>query len=335
MRKPIIAIPLGDPAGIGPEIVVKSLADEAVLREADCVVIGAKKVIEKAMEMTGTELNIHVIDTPKEGNYQEGTLNLIDLDNISPDDYEMGVISGKCGYASFEFIKKSIELANAHLVDAVATTPINKESLRAGNVNFIGHTEIFGELTGTKDPLTMFEVRNMRVFFLTRHVSLVKACQMLTKERVIDYVIRCTEALKKLGVTEGTMAIAGLNPHSGEHGLFGYEEVNEIFPAVDELKKMGYDVEGPVSADSVFHLALQGNYNSVLSLYHDQGHIATKTLDFEKTIAVTNGLPFLRTSVDHGTAFNIAGKGIASAVSMKEAIHVAAKYALNFNGVTE
>src|SRR5699024_8680975 len=142
----------------------------------------------------------------------------------------------------------------------------------------------------SNDPLTLFEVRNLRVFFLSRHVSLRKACDMVTKERIIDYVIRCTRALRKLGITEGTMAIAGLNPHSGEHGLFGDEEVKAVFPAVEELKKMGYQVAGPIGADSVFHQALNGRYNSVLSLYHDQGHIATKTLDFERTISITAGM---------------------------------------------
>ena len=153
---------------------------------------------------------------------------------------------------------------------------------------------------------------------------------MVTKDRIEDYVKRCLDALRKLGVTEGTMAIAGLNPHSGEHGLFGDEEVNEVFPAVEELQKQGYPVVGPIGADSVFHLALQGRFNSVLSLYHDQGHIATKTLDFERTISITGGMPILRTSVDHGTAMDIAGKNIASAVSMIEAIRLAVKYAPNF-----
>jgi 4-hydroxythreonine-4-phosphate dehydrogenase len=176
----------------------------------------------------------------------------------------------------------------------------------------------------------MFEVRNMRVFFLSRHVSLRKACDMVTKERILDYIERCTAALRRLGITEGTMAVAGLNPHSGEHGLFGDEEVNEVEPAVKEAQARGFSVVGPVSADSVFHLALQGRYNSVLSLYHDQGRIATKTLDFERTISITNGLPFLRTSVDHGTAFDIAGTGKASEVSMTEAILLAAKYSLKF-----
>ena len=286
--------------------------------------------MENAIDITGVKLEVNVVEKPADGRYEEGVLNLIDLDNINMDEFAFGKVSGMCGKAAYEYIAKSIELANAGEVDAVSTTPINKEALKAGNVNFIGHTEIFGALTGTEDPQTMFETNGMRVFFLTRHVSLRQMLDMIKKDRIIDYVVRCTEALKRLGVNEGTMAIAGLNPHSGEHGLFGWEEVEEIIPAIEELKKMGYDVAGPVGADSVFHQAAIGKYNSVLSLYHDQGHIATKTLDFEKTIAITNGMPILRTSVDHGTAFDIAGTGKVSAVSMIEAIRLAAKYAPHF-----
>ena len=329
--RPLIAIPMGDPAGIGPEIVLKTVADEETQRTARCIVVGSRKVFEYAMNYPGSpRLEINVVKTPEDGKYEPGVLNLIDLDNIDMAQFRVGEVNGMCGRAAYEYIAKSIELANARIVDAVSTTPINKESLRKGGVNFIGHTEIFSALTHTDDPLTLFEVNNLRVFFLSRHVSLRKACDMVTKDRIIDYVIRCTDALRKLGVTEGTMAIAGLNPHSGEHGLFGDEEVKEVFPAVEEPQKRGYKVAGPIGADSVFSQALHGKYNSVLSLYHDQGHIATKTLDFERTISITAGMPILRTSVDHGTAFDIAGKGIASAVSMKEAVRLAVKYAPAF-----
>ena len=328
--KPIIAISMGDPAGIGPEIVVKALVNQEVQKAAGCIVIGDRKVLEEAIRFTGVDLRIKTIQRAEEGEYSQGILNLIDLDNVDQKEFRFGQINGMCGRASYEYIEKSIEMANKGEVAAVATTPINKEALKAGNVNFIGHTEIFGELTGTKDPLTMFEVRGLRVFFLTRHVSLKRACDLVTKDRIKDYVKRCKEVLAKLGVTEGTMAIAGLNPHSGEHGLFGDEEVNHVIPAVEELRAEGYDVTGPIGADSVFYLALQGRFNSVLSLYHDQGHIATKTLDFERTIAITGGMPILRTSVDHGTAMDIAGQGIASEVSMVEAILLGAKYCVNF-----
>ena len=327
-----IAIPMGDPAGVGPEIVVKTAVSKEILDLCDLVVIGDKNVLEKAIEICQVDLKIHTIKNVEEGKYEKGILNVIDLENVDMNTLEYGQIQGMCGKAAFEYIKKCVELAMEHKVDAIATTPINKESLKAGNVNYIGHTEILGDLSNSRDPLTMFEVDNMRVFFLTRHMSLRRACDAITKERVLEYIERCTKALKQLGVS-GKMAVAGLNPHSGEHGLFGDEEVKEITPAIEEAQKLGYDVVGPVGADSVFHQALQGRYAAVLSLYHDQGHIATKTYDFERTIAITLDMPFLRTSVDHGTAFDIAGKGIVSAVSMIEAVKLAAKYAPNFKNV--
>ena len=326
-RKPLIAVPIGDPAGVGPEIVAKACALEKVNSAADVIAIGDRQVMENAIRIVGGNLKIHVVESPAEGDYRPGILNLIDLDNIDQSKFSYGVVQAMCGKASFEYIKKSVELAMNGEADAVATTSINKEALRAAQIPFIGHTEIFGALTGTPDPLTMFETNGLRVFFLTRHKSLRDMLDDIKKDKIKDCVKECLEALKRLGVTEGTMAIAGLNPHCGEHGLFGWEEVNEITPAVEELQAEGYPVVGPIGADSVFHQAAIGRYNSVLSLYHDQGHIATKTLDFDRTISITNGMPILRTSVDHGTAFDIAGKGIVSEISMAEAILLAAKYA--------
>ena len=330
MKKPLIAIPIGDCAGVGPEITVKALASDTVRASADCIVIGSRKVLEKAIALTGVDLRINAVTDPAEGDYRDGILNLIDKDNIDMDKFRYGAVQAMCGKAAYDYIAKSIELAMAGKTDAVATTPINKEALHAAKVPFIGHTEIFGKLTDTENPLTMFETNGLRVFFLTRHLSLSQMLGQIRKDRIVSCVKECVEALRMLGVTEGTMAVAGLNPHCGEHGLFGWEEVNEIEPAVRQLQSEGYQVAGPIGADSVFHQAAQGKYNSVLSLYHDQGHIATKTLDFERTISVTNGMPILRTSVDHGTAFDIAGKNMASAVSMVEAIRLAAKYAPNF-----
>lgn len=330
MNRSIISIPLGDPAGIGPEIVVKSLQEPQIYTACKPLVIGDRSVVAQAIQFCQLPLELNIIAHPSQGLYRHGVIDLVDLNNVDITQLKIGQVQALGGQAAFDYIRRSVELAMTGEVDAIATTPINKESLKAAKIDFIGHTEILAGLTNTADPLTMFEVRNMRVFFLTRHVSLRQACDLVTKERIIDYVVRCTEALQRLGVTGGTMAIAGLNPHSGEHGLFGNEEVLEVEPAIKELQAKGYDVVGPIGADSVFHLALQGRYNSVLSLYHDQGHIATKTLDFERTIAITNGLPFLRTSVDHGTAFDIAGTGKASAVSMIEAIMLAAKYSPGF-----
>lgn len=318
MKKSAIAVTMGDPCGIGPEIVIKTAADPALRELCEMYLCGSKDILQASARTLG--LSAEIPDS-----FWENNIIDVPCGQLSPD--YVGTVQAAGGKAAYDYIKKAtaLALAGEFHISAVATAPINKESLRAAGIQTIGHTELFADFTGAKDPLTMFETLGLRVFFLTRHVSLRQACDMIAEERLLDYIARCTEALAKIGVSQGTMAVAGLNPHCGEHGLFGTEE-DAIREAVKKAQGMGYHVEGPVSADSVFHLAKTGRYSSVLSLYHDQGHIATKTLDFERTIAITHGLPFLRTSVDHGTAFDIAGKGIASAVSMKEAVRLAVKY---------
>ncbi|MCL1848603.1 MAG: 4-hydroxythreonine-4-phosphate dehydrogenase PdxA [Clostridiales bacterium] len=321
---------MGDPAGIGPEILVKALANP-LLRESRVIVVGDRRILHQAQSICKARIEFSPVHTFDEAAFAPGCVPLLDLEVVDMDSFRYGVISAMCGQAAYACIDKCIELALHRRVDAVATPPIHKEALRLGGIDDVGHTEIFGRLTGTPDPLTMFQVEGLRVFFLTRHVSLRQACDQITKERIMEYVARCTEALRMIGVRDGTMAVAGLNPHSGEHGLFGDEESREILPAIQSLQSAGYDVAGPVSADSVFHLARRGAFSSVLSLYHDQGHIACKTLDFDRTIALTLGMPILRTSVDHGTAFDIAGTGTASEVSMVEAIRIAELYARHFS----
>jgi 4-hydroxythreonine-4-phosphate dehydrogenase len=326
MERPVIGIPIGDPAGIGPEIVIKALRNPKLYDICKPFVIGDAGVLTRIDRIVGTGLKINAVSGPEEGKYSCGTIDLLSLDNVDAEKLKFGDVQAKAGRAAYEYIVKSAQLANSGRICAVATTCINKEAIRAANVNFIGHTEMYADLTDTADPLTMFQVYNMRVFFLSRHVSLRKACDMVKKDRLVDYLVRCEEALKKLGLERRLIAVAGLNPHNGEHGLFGDEEVTEVTPAIQSAREKGVDAVGPVPADSVFAQALKGKYDAVLSLYHDQGHIATKTVDFEKTISLTIGMPFLRTSVDHGTAFDIAGKGIASSVSMEEAIRLAAEY---------
>lgn len=326
-KKSVMVIPMGDPAGIGPEITVKALSTKEVQEISIPVVIGETGILKQAADFCGISVSIQEISALAEATDESDKIFVMNTGALKVGDFEMGKVSGACGKAAYTYIERAVNLALSGEADAVVTTTINKESLKAGDVPFIGHTEIFAHLCGVEDPLTLFEVKGLRVFFLSRHVSLRKSCDLVTKDRICDYVRRCVKALSQLGVKEGTFAIAGLNPHSGEHGLFGDEEMTAVYPAVELLKQEGYDVAGPISADSVFHQALCGKYNAVLSLYHDQGHIATKTLDFERTISVTAGLPILRTSVDHGTAFDIAGKGVASPVSLIEAIRVAAKYA--------
>lgn len=330
MTKAIIAVPMGDPAGIGPEITVKSFLNSEVLEAANSIVVGDKKIIDKALEITGTDLQVNVIKEVEEADFSGNAINLIDLNNIDTDTFKFGEVQKQCGKAAFEYIEHAIKLAMDGKVDAMATTPINKESLKAAEVPFIGHTEMLEELTNSHDPLTMFQVRSLRIFFLTRHLSVKAAIDQMTAERVHDYIKRSYDALIKLGVKEPKLAVAGLNPHSGEGGLFGNEEIDEITPGIKRAQEDGYEVAGPVPADSVFFQALNGRYDAVISLYHDQGHIAAKMTDFHKTISITNGLPFLRSSVDHGTAFDIAGQNIASSESMEECIKLAGEYALTF-----
>lgn len=326
-KLPIIAIPMGDPNGIGPEIIVKALADPELSSFCRPLVIGNAWCLARALDICRLDLHIHTVTEPEAGLFQPRFLNLIDLAHADLADLMTGTVQAMAGQCAMDYITEAVRLAMAGKVAALATTPINKESLRAAGVPFIGHTEILAGLTGADDPLTLFETSGLRVFFLSRHVSLRQACDLVTRERVRASIRRCSEALRRLGIAGGTLAVAGLNPHSGEHGLFGDEEMLAVAPAVADCQAEGIDVAGPVGADSVFHLARIGRYAAVLSLYHDQGHIATKTLDFEKTISLTLGLPFLRTSVDHGTALDIAGLGIASPVSMLEAIRLAAHYA--------
>ena len=321
---------MGDAAGIGPEIAVKSLTNKEIYDVCKPVIVGDLDVIRKAVNITKSDVEINNIEDPENGVYKIGTIDIIDLNNIDADSLVYGEVSAKCGEAAYEYIKKSVELAMDKKVSALATTPINKESLKAAKVPYIGHTEMLEALSGSEDPLTMFEVKGMRIFFLTRHLSLKDAINQMTKERVHDYLLRCNKALERLGLDDRKFAVAGLNPHSGEGGLFGMEEVEEITPGIEMAKEDGIDVVGPVPADSVFYQALNGKYDAVLSLYHDQGHIAAKMTDFHMTVSITNGLPFLRTSVDHGTAFDIAGQNIAESISMEECIKVAAEYAESF-----
>lgn len=328
MTREYIVVPMGDPAGIGPEIVAKSFAKPDIHDRAKLVVVGDKDIMQKAVEITKANAKINVIDQLSDGDYRQGVINVIDLDNVDMDKFEYGKVSAMCGQAAYDYIKKSHDLCETGEAIAMTTTTINKESLAAAGIKQLGHTDILDNLNGTKDSLTMFQTLTLRVFFYSKHVSLREACDLITKEGIKEYVHRCHNALVLLGEKEPKIAVAGLNPHNGEHGLFGTEEVDYIIPAIEELQAEGeVDVYGPIGADSVFFQTIRGKYDGVLSLYHDQGHIATKTYDPDRTVSVTHDLPYLRTSVDHGTAFDIAGKGIASEISLEEAIDVAAQYA--------
>lgn len=329
-NKKYIVIPMGDPAGIGPEITVKLLAKKTAYQIANPVVVGDLKVLKKAAQIDQKNVSFKKICYVEDGNYKPGIINVIDLNNINLSTFEYGKVQAQCGRAAYEYIKKANDLCISGEAAAMTTTTINKEALRAAGIKQLGHTDILSFLTHTKSPLTMFQVHRMRVFFYSKHVSLRRACDLITKSGIKKYVYMMINALDILGINNSHVAVAGLNPHCGEGGLFGDEEVKYIAPAIKELQDEGIDVIGPVAAQSVFYQALNGRYDGVLSLYHDQGHIATETVDPNLTVSVTFNLPYLRTSVDHGTAFDIAGKGIASEVSLEEAYKTAAKYAFAF-----
>ncbi|HEY4467361.1 MAG TPA: 4-hydroxythreonine-4-phosphate dehydrogenase PdxA [Klebsiella sp.] len=325
--RPLVVIPMGDAAGIGPEITVKTVASAQAQQYARMVVVGNQSVLAEAIKFSAVPLAFNVITGVNDYCDRPGLINLIEVGDLDSDLLRPGEIQGQCGRAAYDCIERAVQMALSGEVAAVATTPINKESLKAGGVDFIGHTEIFAHLTGTRDPLTLFQVRTLRVFFLTRHLSLVNAIQSLTPEKVCDYAVRCTRVLQQLGVPQPKLAVAAINPHGGEHGLFGHEDDDILAPGIALARAQGIAIDGPKPADSVFHFALQGAWDAVLSPYHDQGHIATKMVDFHRTISITGGMPILRTSVDHGTANDIAGQGIADPVSLIEAVRLAALYA--------
>ncbi len=327
MKRTTVGIPMGDPAGIGPEIVLKALNEKSIYEFCTPVVIGDVSVLKKIGEVISSGLEFNPINDPAEAVSKHGAVDIIDMKNMDAEKLEWGCVDAAAGEAAYRYIEKAALMGMEGKLDSMATAPINKKSIKAAGIDFIGHTEMLAHLTGTADPLTMFQVRDMRVFFLSRHVSLREACDLVKKDKLVSYIKRSIDSLKRLGIKDPLLAVAGLNPHNGENGLFGDEEGREIEPAVEACRKEGVNVTGPVPADSVFAMALKGRYDGVLSLYHDQGHIATKTVDFERTISLTIGMSFLRTSVDHGTAFDIAGKGIAGEISMIEAIRLAARYA--------
>lgn len=321
MKTPVLALTMGDPSGVGPEIVVGTLAHWDL--RARALAVGDQRVLREAERILGTSISWKEARFPLDG---EGPF-LLDLANVDMTSFSWGKVSPMGGRASYEYVKWATELALSGFVDALVTAPISKEALHAASIPYIGHTEMLEALTKAKEALTMFQVGNLRVFFFTRHVPLREAIECVRKEALVRFAKLVFQYLEALGVTNPRVAVAALNPHAGEGGLLGKEEGEEITPAVTILKKEGYEVSGPYPADSVFFFASRGRFDAVISLYHDQGHIATKCLDFFRTVSVTLGLPFIRTSPDHGTAFDIAGKGTVHYESMYEACKIAALYA--------
>jgi len=334
-KKPLIGISVGDPAGIGPEITAKALSLLEIYDLCRPLVVAEAEMMKEAMKFSGLDLKIHAVSSPKEGLYQLGTLNILDMKNIDAKAIKHKVISPDCGRASFEYVKKVIELALAREIDATVTGPISKEAINLAGFHYSGHTEIYADVTRTKDYAMMLVHDHFRVIHVSTHVSLREACDRVKKERVYRVILLGHEALRRLGIKNPRIAVAALNPHAGESGMFGREEIEEIVPAIRQAQREGLNVEGPIPPDTVFSKMQGEQYDLVVVMYHDQGHIPTKLIGFQyddrsKTwgsisgVNITCGLPIIRVSVDHGTAFGKAGEGRANPESMTQAIKIAA-----------
>ncbi len=325
-ERPIVAMTLGDIAGIGPEVVAKALRHPEVYRLCRPLVIGDARVAELGL------LNV-IATLPAEGgawsnvDWPTDEALLLDLHNVDPARVTLGEISPVAGRAAVDYVLRAVELAQAGAIGAVATAPLNKEAMRLAGYDYIGHTEILADVTGATRCTTMLATPGLRVTHVTRHIPFREIADQITTERVLETIMVTYEGMRDLGYDRPRLAVAGLNPHNGEGGLIGREEIDAIAPAVEAARRMDVEVAGPIPADSVFFQTIRGDYDVVVTMYHDQGHIAVKTHGFAESITITLGLPIIRTSADHGTAFDIAGKGVASEASMLAAIAEAARIA--------
>ncbi len=327
---------MGDPAGIGAEIIVKSLSSEDVYRISKPLVIGSSTVMKDALNFIPSNLKLHIVENVDEVTGDFGSIDLMDLNNIGLDDFKYGKVNAEAGRASMEYILKAIDLAVGKKVDAVVTGPIHKEAISAAGFHYSGHTEIFAEKTKSKDYAMIISDEDMSVIHVSTHVSLREACDRVKKERVLTVIRLADQTLRDLGIEKPKIAVAGLNPHAGEGGLFGDEEINEIIPAIELARNENINVEGPVPPDTLFSKLRGKQYDIAVVMYHDQGHIPMKFKGFvydSRTnrwssmsgVNTTVGLPVIRTSVDHGVAFGKAGEGRANEKSMVEAIEMAVK----------
>ncbi len=337
--KPILAITMGDPAGIGPEIVVRALNHKETYEKCRPLVTGDAAVMEQAVKVLGLPMTVRAISDVKEAQFEYGCIDVFDLKCVDMATYEYGKVEAQCGNAAFVSIKKAIELAMADEVDGTVTAPLNKEALNLAGHHFDGHTEIYATFTGTKKYAMLLADEFLRVIHVSTHVPLRKACDLVKKARIIEVTELINDACVQFGIDNPRIGIAGLNPHSSDNGLFGWEEEQEITPAVEELKARGFNVVGPVPPDTLFAKAKCGQFDGCVAMYHDQGHIPFKVVGFNwnketgkmdavKGVNITLGLPIIRVSVDHGTAFDVAGKGIAAEDAMMLSIDYASRMAI-------
>ena len=330
----IIGITMGDPASIGPEITVKALADQSIYEACRPIVVGDACVLEAALKIVGhEEMTVRAVKDVRDAVFTHGTIDVLDMGLVSMDELVRGQVSVMCGDAAFRYVEKVIELAMDGQVDATVTNAFNKEAVNLAGHHYSGHTEIYADLTGTKNYTMMLAHENVRVVHVSTHVSLREACDRVKKDRVLDVIRIANEGCKAIGIKEPKLAVAGLNPHCGENGMFGTEEIEEIQPAIDIALAEGINIveKKPTPPDTVFSKALGGWYDIVVVMYHDQGHIPLKVEGFVYNKAeghwdavagvnVTLGLPIIRSSVDHGTGFGHAGDGHANELSLVNAM---------------
>lgn len=341
MGRSIIGITMGDPASIGPELSAKVLSKPELYKKCKPIIVGDGNTMERALELIDRkDIVVNSISDIENAKFKYGTIDVFDLHNVDIENLVPGKVSKEAGEASFQYVTKVIELAMNSEVDATVTNAFNKEAINLAGHNYSGHTELYAEKTNTQKYTMLLAHNDLRVVHVSTHVSLRKACDLVKKDRVLDVIVMANDVCKRLGLENPKVAVAGLNPHSSENGLFGDEEEKEIIPAIDEALKLGINVDGPVPPDTVFSKANGGIYDIVVAMYHDQGHIPLKVLGFvydgenEKWnevsgINATLGLPIIRVSVDHGTAFGKAWKGTASEQSLINAIELANKLTKN------
>lgn len=321
--RPIIAITMGDAAGIGPEIIVRALARPETTTTCRPLVVGDAVRLETAARILGLAVPVRSIDTPAEAHYKPGTIDCIDL-GLIPSDLPFGKLSSIAGDAAYQYIERAVRLATSRQIDAICTAPLNKEALHAGGHRFPGHTELLAALTGTPEVSMMLSSPQLKVIHVTTHMGLLDAIERIEPSLVERTIQRMHDTLQLSGIARPRIGVCGINPHAGENGLFGRgEEAEKIIPAIEAAVARGINVEGPLPADTLFFLAARGDFDGVVAMYHDQGHGPVKVMGLEAGVNVTIGLPVIRTSVDHGTAFDIAGKGIADERSLLEAMRQA------------
>lgn len=334
-KLPLLGITMGDPSGIGPEIIAKAMTVPRSYEICRPLIIGDGDIIRNAAEITGSGLKVYCISDISEYELRPETITVFDQKSVDMAKLEIGKVSAMGGNAAYLAIEKAIDLAMRKEIDGTVTAPLNKEALHKSGYHFSGHTEIYAKLTNTKDYTMMLADGNFRVTHVSTHVSLREACNRVTKERVLAVIKLSHEVCNSLGIVNPSIAVAGLNPHSGENGLFGTEEIEYITPAIEQAVSLGIDVQGPIPPDTLYAKHNSGFYDIVVAMYHDQGHIPTKLVGFRfdkdkperatlSGVNITLGLPIIRSSVDHGTAFDLAGKGIANHKSMLQAIEYGA-----------